>query len=1386
MPGAARHRYVAAAAALAMIASLTVALAQAAANPAHPWTSPERAFRLPLSVSVPVDRSDDVAVVTVDFTSAFAQALHPGRAFDPASLLVTEVDEAGTVLASPVAAQFEPAADYDAATRAVGELLVALDGATAGGSSRHFYAYFDEPGGGTTPPVFDPRVEVSSGALDEGDPSLLVDLGDSAWYFHELGGGFSSAVDAQGNDWIGYHPTGGAAGEYRGIPNLVYPEGHLHPGATTATTTITAAGPLRVTFRASTADGWAMRWHAYADRIEAVVEAAPHPYWFQYEGTPGGVLEPGSDLILRSDGATLSTDDKFTSDLPGPEWVAFADPAVGRSLWLAQHQDDAIIDHYRPMQNVMTVFGFGRDGINRGLTAVPQRFSLGLVDAVDHATVTTAVERGLLPPTVTLGTAESNVVDTTPPVIAAVAVDQTATDAVTVTWSTDEPADSTVSSGPSTAYEHGAVGDPALSFDHSLLVDGLACETEYHFQVGSTDASGNTAAAADSTFTTATCGFVVDATTTGPGAVEVSPELLTYPAGTVITLTAIADPGAVFDGWSGDVSDTDEVLTVTLTSDLAVSASFSSAPPTSPYRSDDFNTDPLHPAWSAIDPRGDATFTTSGAGSGEATMSIAVPGGIAHDAWKTNLAPRLMQPVADTDFRLEASFASEPTARYQMQGILVEADAGNWIRADSYHDGVTLRVFAARTTNGSSSAKLNVPVAAGAARYLRLERSGSMWTVGYSADGSTFTEAGSFSSALSPTTAGVFAGNAGAAPAHVAIVDYIFEVDHPIAVEDQPDDPTLLSDDFNAPVLDGRWSITDPIGDATVGVSGAGSGNAVLSVSLPGGVEHDAWNTNQSVRLTQVQSDVDFELEVGFGNQPTLRYQTMGVLVEQDSANWIRFDTFHDGTTQRLFAAVTSAGASSARINAAIAPGEAQAIRVHRSGDTWTLSSSPDGIVWATAGSFVHPAVVTRAGVFASNVSGGAPAPALDALFDYVFNTASPIVPEDGNAAPNHPVIVTVLGSGTVTRSPAATSFPAGTVVTLSANPAPGAEFVSWSGDRAGTDPVLSFTVSGPTSLTATFADLPPSPPEIDIWYGDTQTFGENGVPQRWINVVGNVSDEGSVVSLSYTLNGGTSHPLSMGHDKRRLWNVGDFNVEIDTADLVVGTNTVLVSAVDDEGATATRTVTVQYAPSTPSLPHVVDWSSASAIGDVAQVVDGKWEIVDGELRTVEVGYDRTIAIGDLSWGDFEVTMPFTIDAIGPDSGVPLSGPALIGVGMHWRGHTSLAAEQPRWYYWPTGAFAWYTLKNGGRYDLLGNLAHPADYRAGSVPIGVPHLLKARAEAVPGGVSYQFKIWPQAAAEPASWSNTIVEPDGPATGSLLLIAHHFDVRIGTVTVTALP
>ena len=73
------------------------------------------------------------------------------------------------------------------------------------------------------------------------------------------------------------------------------------------------------------------------------------------------------------------------------------------------------------------------------------------------------------------------------------------------------------------------------------------------------------------------------------------------------------------------------------------------------------------------------------------------------------------------------------------------------------------------------------------------------------------------------------------------------------------------------------------------------------------------------------------------------------------------------------------------------------------------------------------------------------------------------------NLALDHTLTVTVLGQGTVARSPDQPRYGDGTTVTLTATPDPGWRFSGWSGDATGADPSVTVVMDGDKSVTATF-----------------------------------------------------------------------------------------------------------------------------------------------------------------------------------------------------------------------------------------------------------------------------------------------------------------------------
>ena len=113
------------------------------------------------------------------------------------------------------------------------------------------------------------------------------------------------------------------------------------------------------------------------------------------------------------------------------------------------------------------------------------------------------------------------------------------------------------------------------------------------------------------------------------------------------------------------------------------------------------------------------------------------------------------------DLTVTAGFLTMPTAtqRYQMQGLLFEADANDYVRFDVHSAGSRLYAFASVTVNGVSSSRIRLSVDAANADHLRVTRTGDLWRYEASGDGEIWSVVGSFTHDLALTAAGVFAGS---------------------------------------------------------------------------------------------------------------------------------------------------------------------------------------------------------------------------------------------------------------------------------------------------------------------------------------------------------------------------------------------------------------------------------------------------------------------------------------------------------------------------------------------------------------------------------------------------------------------------------------------------
>jgi hypothetical protein len=535
-----------------------------------------------------------------------------------------------------------------------------------------------------------------------------------------------------------------------------------------------------------------------------------------------------------------------------------------------------------------------------------------------------------------------------------------------------------------------------------------------------------------------------------------------------------------------------------------------------------------------------------------------------------------------------------------------------------------------------------------------------------------------------------------------------------------------VSDDFHSSTLNtSLWAFENPLGDAVAWLDGTH-----LLISLPSGTAHDGWSEgpNTEARVVQTIQNTDFDVTAKFDGPFATECQDEGILVEQDSLNYARFDVYWSGPNPIIFAAQISNGNPTQRVSFAMTNYTVPIfLRVQRTGNTFTYNISTDNVNWMQAGSFAFTLAASKLGVYAGNSTCGYNPPRFTAKVDYFFNTQNPIVPEDGVSGAN---------------------------------------------------------------------------PEISVWYGDTQNFGQNGTPQQWVNILGTVLDPAGISSLTYTLNGGAPQNLWIGENNRRLVSPGDFNVEIDHANLNPGANNVVITAVDNLGNRSTHTVVVNYTagvtwPST----YSIDWSSVSNIQSVAQIVDGVWAVQpDGSVRTMQPGYDRLIALGDWNnWLNYTMTAEVTMHNV-DDPFIPeppgFDGGFGFGIVMGWKGHTTVQygvalPDQPRSGH-PFPALAWYAWdQNRAVLELHGNTptmpeylmaADPSDYQ---LSFDVKYIFKVQTQQISGSqTQYSFKVWPASATEPANWTVTAI--GDLSQGGVLLAAYRSDVSFGKVNVIPSP
>ncbi len=474
-----------------------------------------------------------------------------------------------------------------------------------------------------------------------------------------------------------------------------------------------------------------------------------------------------------------------------------------------------------------------------------------------------------------------------------------------------------------------------------------------------------------------------------------------------IPLTGLADNSIIHY----EISATDTSSNTAKTADAVCPALGESS-----LVSDDFNVCAIDPArWTYTDPQAGTAGATTLQHINN-TVVLSVPGGTAHDIWTGGIgAARLMQTTTNADFSIDVKFESALTQGFQLQGILVQQDNTNFIRVNFQSNddsSVTLEGFS--FANGTPYAAAHETLANGnGPMYLRLNRNGTQWQIFYSTNGSDWISGGTFLYALNVSSVGFFAGNAGASPAHTAVIDYFFNGASPISPEDGK---ALTLTGLN-------------VSPAAAGVA------ASVPVTPTAGAPANCGNP---IRLTATPiagwSFVNWESEQGSVNGTSNPLETGFTFNEVVTAKF----------AQDQYTLTTETDG-----NGTIDVSPLQATYLYS--DVVTLTATP-AVGWRFGG-----------------WSGASTADSLATTVTIAADTAvtATFVANEYTLTVN----TTGDGSGTTTVTPLQATYLYSDVVILSAEATAGSTFTGWSGALVSGQPTETVTITGDTVVTATFVD---------------------------------------------------------------------------------------------------------------------------------------------------------------------------------------------------------------------------------------------------------------------------------------------------------------------------
>jgi len=506
------------------------------------------------------------------------------------------------------------------------------------------------------------------------------------------------------------------------------------------------------------------------------------------------------------------------------------------------------------------------------------------------------------------------------------------------------------------------------------------------------------------------------------------------------------------------------------------------------FQSDDFNACSLDTGlWTFVNPVGDGSLAMSGT-----HALISVPAGTDHDIWGTNPgnfknnSARIMQPAENTSFTVEVKFDSGLSQLYQMQGVLIEEDENDLLRLEFYGDGVNTYMYAAKVVSGQISSIGNpwglAIVGPGyTPLYMRVKREGDFWTQSFSFNNTVWYTHVTFTHAMTVTAVGTYAGNTtkddtpGQQPAHTAIIDYFFNATSPITPEDgitntitinrvgsgqvakEPDKPNYICGEAVTLTATAEpwWGFQEWSGDLLGSIN-----PATLTIAGPHVVT--ATFTQNDYTLTVKVNPVGSGAVAREPNLDHYHYGDVVTLTATANPGWT-FAGWSGGLTSTNNP-VTTTIAGHTTITATFTQNDyTLTVKVNPVG-SGSVAREPN-LDHYHYGDAVTLTATANPGWTFTGWSGGLSGtnnPARLTITRTIAVTAT-------FAQGAYPLTIYTVGSGRVTVNPASGPYRYGDVVTLTAIPKPAWIFAGWSGDLISTANPVTTTITGSTTVTATF-----------------------------------------------------------------------------------------------------------------------------------------------------------------------------------------------------------------------------------------------------------------------------------------------------------------------------